>query len=424
MPPRTDPQAPPAQSDVAVVGGGPAGLAAATRLKERGVDSVVVLDREPRAGGIPRHCGHFPFGMREFHRVLRGPDYASRLVERALAAGVEIHTTTSVAGIAPGPHLILSTPQGRTEMTAHRVLLATGVRETSRAARMIGGQRPLGVMSTGALQSMIYLGGKRPFERPVILGSELVSFSAILTCRHAGIRPAAMIEARGRITAWRFAEVLPRLCRIPVFLGSTLLRIHGQERVEGVTVIGPDGRERDITADGVIVSGDFTPEATLFRMGHLQVDSGSGGPRVDQFGRCSDPDFFAAGNVLRPVETAGWSWREGVAAGDAIADSLAASLPRARQTLAVELRHPAIKLAVPQRIALPAPGGGKHGSMTHIQLRLNRAVRGRLSLRDGTGEIWSKPISGLPERRLLVPLDGLIETIQGETLTIAIEEGA
>jgi hypothetical protein len=279
-------------------------------------------------------------------------------------------------------------------------------------------------MSTGALQSMIYLGGKRPFERPVILGSELVSFSAILTCRHAGIRPVAMVEENARITAWRFAAALPRLCRLPVFLGSRLLRIHGQERVEGVTLSRPDGRERDIAADGVIVSGDFTPEATLFRMGHLQVDSGSGGPLVDQFGRCSDPDFFAAGNVLRPVETAGWSWREGVAAGDAIADSLAASLPRTGRSLAVEARHPAIKLAVPQRIALPAPGGGAQGGMTHIQLRLNRAVRGRLSLRDATGEIWSKSISGLPERRLLVPLDGLIETVEGDTLTIAIEESA
>ncbi|MGF1593693.1 MAG: NAD(P)/FAD-dependent oxidoreductase [Kiloniellaceae bacterium] len=411
---------PPAEVEVAIVGGGPAGLAAATRLRERGAGSVVVLDREPAAGGIPRHCGHYPFGMREFHRLLRGPDYARRLVGRARAAGVEIRTGTTVVGLAPGGRLQVSTADGAAELAARRVLLATGVRETSRAARMIGGRRPLGVVSTGALQSLVYLAGKRPFRRPVILGSELVSFSAILTCRHAGIRPVAMVEEGPRITARRFFEGLPRLLGIPLFLGTRLVAIHGDRRVEGVTVERADGTRHEIAADGVIVSGAFTPEATLCRMGHLTIDTASGGPAVDQFGRCSDPAYFAAGNLLRPVETAGWSWREGGAVGDALADSLSGSLPEPERQIAVALESPAIKLAVPQRIALPH----RAGTLDHLQLRLTHAVRGRLTVADAGGILWEKSVNGLPERRVLVPLDAFIGKIRGDTLTISIAEGS
>jgi thioredoxin reductase len=420
MPHSTDGRALPAEVAVAVVGGGPAGLAAATRLKQRGVDTVAVLDREPAAGGIPRHCGHYPFGMREFHRVLRGPDYARRLVERAEAAGVAIHSATTVIGLAPGPRLLLSTADGQAALSARRVLLATGVRESSRAARMIGGQRPLGVISTGALQSLVYLAGKRPFRRPVILGSELVSFSAILTCRHAGIRPVAMVEEGLRVTARRPAEALPRLLGIPLHLGTQLVSIHGGPRVEGVTLRLPDGREQEIETDGVIVSGAFTPEATLARLSHLTLDPCSGGPLVDQFGRCSDGDFFAAGNLLRPVETAGWSWREGVAAGDALADSLTGRLPGAERLLRVAVDSPAIKFALPQRIALPIGAGG----MDHLQLRLNRAARGRLTVSDTGGVIWEKPITGLPERRILIPLEGFIDRVCGDTLTVSFAESA
>lgn len=411
--------APPQAVEVAIVGGGPAGLAAATRLRELGVASVAVLDREPELGGIPRHCGHYPFGLRECHRLLRGPDYARRLVARAAEAGVGLHPGTTVTGIAEGPRLTLSTAAGLSEMTAQKVLLATGVRETSRAARFIGGQRPLGVISTGALQSMVYLAHKRPFARPLILGSELVSFSAILTCRHAGIRPVAMVEPNGRITARRFAAALPRLFGIPLHLETELLSVHGKERVEGVTLRGRDGTERELACDGVIITGGFTPEATLARLGHLQLDAGSGGPRVDQFGRCSDPDFFAAGNLLRPVETAGWSWREGLAAGEVLAEALAGRLPTAERQLAVVTDHPALKLALPQRLALPF----HDGALTRLQLRVNRAVSGRLVLRDGAAVLWSKSLSALPERRLLVPLHEIAGKVQGDTLVVSFEEG-
>ena len=218
-----------ADADVLVVGAGPAGLAAATELARAG-KRVIVLEREAEAGGIPRHCGHYPFGMREFHRLLGGPDYAARLREAALAAGVTLHTRTTVTALRPGAVVEITDDTGPATLTAGAVLLATGVRETSRAARLIGGVKPGGVIPTGALQGLVYLNHQRPFQKPVILGSEIVAFSALLTCRHAGIRPLAMIEPGTRPTVRAPAHWLAALMRVPIHLQSDIAAIHGRPR--------------------------------------------------------------------------------------------------------------------------------------------------------------------------------------------------
>ncbi len=404
--------------DVAVIGGGPAGLAAATALKEAGIGRVVVLEREPQAGGIPRHCGHPPFGMREFRRILRGPVYAARLVARAARAGVEIRTLATVAGIRPGGHLLVALPEGLVELAARRVIYATGVRETPRAARLIGGARVQGVMNTGALQSLVYLKRRRPFHRPVIIGSELVAFSAIMTCRHAGIRPVAMIEAAPRITARWPAALYPRLAGVRLLTGTRLLEIRGGPRVTGVRVAGPDGQRREIACDGVVLSGQFTPEASLARLGHLALDPGTGGPVVDQWGRCSDPSYFATGNLLRPVETAGWSWAEGRRCGQWVAEDLAGRLPAPSGALKLETGDPRLKYVMPQKIALPRSGSG----MGDLQLRVTEPVRGELRALNGSGILWRRKIHALPERRLLVPLADLAPDGSAGTIRFEIRE--
>ena len=249
--------------DVAVIGGGPAGLGAATELKRLGVSRVVVLDREPQAGGIPRHCGHPPFGMREFKRVLTGPAYAAKLVKTALAAGVEIHTSTSVVEARPKGRLLITSSSGQEEISAKRVLVATGVRETPRSARLISGMRIQGVLNTGALQSLIYLKNRRPFERPVIIGSELVSFSAIQTCRHANIKPVAMIERSNKVIARWPTQLFAQLARVPLHLNTRLVSILGDRHVSAIEVETPNGQKRQIECDGVILTGSSPPKRRL-----------------------------------------------------------------------------------------------------------------------------------------------------------------
>lgn len=397
---------PPVQ--VAIIGGGPAGLAAATALKEARAGRVVVLEREAEAGGIPRHCGHPPFGMREFARVMRGPAYAARLVDRALRAGVEIHTLTTVVEVGPGGELLVAVPAGVVRLVARRVIHATGVRELPRAARLVSGDRARGVLNTGALQSLVYLKNRRPFRRPVIIGSELVAFSAIMTCRHAGIRPVAMIEANARPTARWPSALYPGLAGVRLLNGTRAVEILADAggSVCGVRVAGPDGAVRVIDCDGVVLSGMFTPEAALARMGHLEVDAATGGPVVDQWGRCSDPVYFATGNLLRPVETAGWSWREGRQTGQWVAADLQGGLAAPSAALRLTIGGNALKYVMPQRL-VPAPGAG---GMRDLQLRVTREVRGEMVALSGGAVVWRRSIHTRPERRLRVPVARILAT--------------
>lgn len=384
---------------IAIVGGGTAGLSLATRLCELGVKGVTVLEREPEAGGIPRHCGHFPFGVREYKRLLKGPDYAARNVASARAAGVDIRTGTTVTALHPDARLSIATPEGLPELQAERVVLCTGVRESSRAQRFLSGQRPLGIISTGALQSMVFLHHRRPFRRPVILGSELVSFSAIMTCNHMGIKPAAMIEENPDIFVRKFMRPFPAIKGVPLHTGVCDLRILGGKTVEAVTFTDAKGQSRRIETDGVIVSGRFRPESALLNASHLQVDPATGGPVVDQFGRASDPSYFCTGNLLRPVETSSWCWHEAAETAARLVDDLANPIGT-RDQITLQADDPAIRFVMPQRFTLTDRSGG----MEQMQIRLNTPASGYLSLVQNGNSLWNDYLNSRPERRIFAPL--------------------
>lgn len=387
--------------DVAIIGGGPSGLSAAIELRKQGVEKVVVIEREPEAGGIPRHCGHPPFGFWEYGRIYSGPDYAKRNVSEAKKAGVDIRVLHSVTRLGSKGQLEVVSPQGALQINAKRVLIATGARETPRSARLVGGDRPLGVINTGAFQSYLYLEHLKPFERPLIVGTELVSLSSVLSCRKAGIKPVAMIEANRRATARWPLSLFPRLCGVPMHFGAQLQEIHGTGRVEGASVKLADGTVREFECDGVLLTGRFVPESSLVRLSDLKLDLKSGGPVIDQYGRCSDPAYFAAGNLLRPIETAGWSYREGRKIATLIARDLRGQLPAAGQDVEI-LCKGQLKLCVPQRLTLSPVEG-----MKYLQMRVNLATRGRLLITADGKELWSRTTSALPERRILVPIASL-----------------
>jgi NADPH-dependent 2,4-dienoyl-CoA reductase/sulfur reductase-like enzyme len=386
---------------VAILGGGPAGLSAARRLAELGVSDIVLIEREEALGGVPRHCGHPAFGLREFHRLLGGPAYARRLA--VAATGIEIRSRTTVTAIEPeGGIRILDPAHGEGRLQAEAILLAFGVRETPRSARLIGGDRPWGVVTTGALQQFVYLQKIRPFRRAVIVGSELVSFSALLTLRHGGIESAAMIEEAPRITARRPADSLARLALgVPVLTSTRLLAIQGIGKVEAVEIERHGKRER-IVCDGIVFTGGFRPETGILATSHIALDPASGGPAIDQYWRSSDPQVFVAGNLLHPVETAGVAWAEGRAAAEAIATHLAGRLPAPAPTIAVTAKSP-LRYVYPQRLVTPIA----NLSPLLLKARVERAARGRLGLMADGREVWSRRMSLLPERRISLPVDRL-----------------
>ncbi len=401
--------------DVAIVGGGPAGISAALALRQRG-HSVTILEREAEAGGVPRHCAHSPFGMREFKCILFGPAYARRLAAEANAAGVKLLARHSVTALHPGGRLDITAPDGMFSLAPKRVLLATGVRETPRSARFISGERPIGIITTGTLQHAVNLEGLQPMRRALVVGTELVSFSALMTCHSAGIEPVAMVDENSHLVARSPAAIYPWIKRIPLHLGVRIVKIHGRPRVEGVTLQRSDGTLLEIACDGIVLTGRFTGEGSLALCSQIDVDPGTGGPVVDQYARCSDPAYYAAGNMLHPVETAGWCFREGREIGRLISDDLQGQLPRAGNAVQI-VAGAGMRYVLPQRVI---PGGPK--GFGDFQLRVAHPINAGIVMEHAGSALWHSKRRLLPERRILAPLSSLTGVAAGSKIVIRSNE--
>ena len=286
--------------DVIIIGAGPAGLATATRLRELGVNDVVVLEREAKAGGVPRHCGHFGFGWESHRRLMSGPNFIKKILH--VATGIDIRTSTTVLEFTLRGSLRVHSAKGISDMSAKRVVLATGTRETPRSARLIGGNRLLGIMNTGTLQHMVYLKKEKPFSNPVIIGNEWVTFSTLMTCKHASIKPVGIFAEETKLDApWYFPIGAKLRYGVPVQTKTKLIGIHGNTNVEAVEVERGAKRQM-IVCDGVILTGKFVPEIALLSNSNTSVTK--------------------SGNVNGGLNTAGQCFIDGRAIAETIAKEL------------------------------------------------------------------------------------------------------
>lgn len=311
--------------DVLIVGAGPAGLAAAARIAAEGTagegTSVEVLDREPRAGGVPRHCPHRGFGR----WWVSGTAFARKGVDAAVEAGVVLRTGVTALDWA-GPLAVQTVgPGGPETITARAVVLATGARERPRGARLVAGTRPAGVYTTGELQQAVHLYRQRIGARAVVIGAESVSYVAVDTLLGAGAEVAAMVTVQPRHRAGAVRALNSRLGKgIPLLTGTSVTELLGHGRLTGVAVRHRDGRVTTLPCDTVVFTGDFVPDHELARRGGLTLDPVTRGPVVDDAFRTSRPGVFAVGGLLHAGESAVTAAREGRRAARRVRDHLAA----------------------------------------------------------------------------------------------------
>ncbi|RIK37057.1 MAG: oxidoreductase [Chloroflexi bacterium] len=320
----------PEHCTVLIIGAGPAGLAAALELQRLGVGGILVVEREGEAGGTPRFCHHTGFGWHDLRRMYSGPDYARAYRKRVAAAGIEVRTSTMVTGWC-APHTVaVSGPAGVQQIEADAILLATGCRERPATARLVPGDRPAGVFTTGSLQRFVYEYGQQVGRRAVVVGAELVSLSAVLTLAHSHSAVTAMVTEHPRHQIYfPFTPVMwyaQRRLGVHLMPHTRVSRIDGHRRVEAIECTHVDtGQTETVPCDTVIFTGAWIPEHELARSGGLRLDDGTRGPQVDGALRTTTPGVFAAGNLLHGAQTADYAALEGRRAAQSVARFLAAT---------------------------------------------------------------------------------------------------
>ncbi len=373
--------------DIAIVGAGPAGLSAAIELSKMGHNSLTVFEREEEVGGAPRHCGHLGFGIAEFGNLLTGPKYAKKLSRLANEQDIDIrlhHTLTKVEDKV----LTFSTPKGVVQYSAQRIIFALGAREIPRASRLISGARGASVMTTGALQRFVYMHGQAPFQKAVIIGSEIVGFSALMTARHAGVDIPAIIEPKDDIDAYKILKPLTRyILQTEVLTQTKIIKIEGVKgTISGIT-IEQDGVKRTIECDGIIFSGDFTPESAILAESLDEFNHTNNSCFITENYQTKNSHIFLAGNVIRGALAAFKCYAE----GKKVATSLHNSLKEDKETKIINISvSDNIQWYQPSLINLDST------SPTLTTIRTKHRAKGVLKVTLNDQKIWSQTVTLYP----------------------------
>lgn len=366
---------------VAVIGGGPSGLTAAAAIAPLVDGEVLVLEREAHTGGIPRHSDHLGYGMRDLKRFVSGPTYARTLTDTARDAGARLETEAMVTGWGGERTLEITSPRGRRVVEADAVVLATGARERPRPARLIPGDRPDGVYTTGQLQNLVHVQHAAVGSRAVVVGAELVSWSAVLTLRESGCATVAMVSSHPRSESYAAFRIPGRaLLRGPVLTRSRVVSVDGKQRVRSVTVENLDtGARSTIECDTVVMTGDWIPDHELARTAGLAMDSATRGPLVDASLRTSRPGVFAVGNLVHPVDTADAAALDGRHVAPRVRDWLAGGQAAAA---GIRVRAGAPLRWVTPQLVTPDGGPAPRGDLLFWVDEYHRAPRLR-AVQDG-----------------------------------------
>ena len=294
------------KKDVVIIGGGPAGLAAAVELHKKGIRDILILERERHLGGILRQCIHDGFGLSRFHTTLSGPEYAGRFIEEVKARQIPFQTETTVLDISPDKIVTAVSRDGLTQYQAKAVILAMGCRERTRGALCLPGERPAGVFTAGVAQAYMNLYNRMPAREVVILGSGDIGMIMARRLTLEGAHVQAVFEVQPIPSGLpRNIEQCLNDYQIPLYLRHTVTQIHGNTRLTGVTVSQVDenlkpipGTEKEYACDTLILSVGLIPENELSIDAGVALDPRTKGAVVDEHFQTSAEGIFAAGNVL------------------------------------------------------------------------------------------------------------------------------
>ena len=344
-----------AAKKIVIIGAGPAGLAAALRLRDRGERDIVLLEREREPGGILRQCIHDGFGLTRFGETLSGPEYAARFTERAAGLGLEIVTGATVIGLTTDRVVTAATREGLQVYQAQAVILAMGCRERTRGALSIPGQRPSGIFTAGVAQAYMNLKNTMVGREAVILGSGDIGMIMARRLTLEGAHVKAVFEIQP------YPSGLPRNIEqclndygIPLYLNHTVTQINGDSRLSSIVVSKVDearrpipGTEREIPCDTLILSVGLIPENELTRMAGAQIDPDTAGAVVDEHYQTSIPGIFSAGNVLHVHDLADFVSLEAEALADSVLEFCSGSL----RGCPIEVSGEGCGHVIPQRVS-------------------------------------------------------------------------
>ena len=377
--------------DLVIIGGGPAGLSAAAAARQVGCEDILLIERDRILGGILNQCIHDGFGLHRFGEALTGPEYAQRYIDKVNDAGIETLLGTIVLSMDHERKLTVSSRKGYTRIHAGAVVLAMGCRERTAGAISLPGTRPSGIYTAGAAQNFINLQNIMVGRRAVILGSGDIW---LIMARRMTLE-GAKVEAVFEILP--YASGLPRNIQqclndydIPLHLGTSVIEVHGKDRLSGVTVAEINhfqpvpGTERFVPCDTLLLSVGLIPENELSAGASVKMASGTSGAFVDDTFMTSIPGVFSCGNVLHVHDLVDHVSDEAALAGEFACRYLDGGIYRTDTPIAIEPKT-GVRYVLPQQVS------GK--SDFTLSLRVTEPSRDRaVWVRDGDRKVARKKL--------------------------------